>query len=97
MLCCVVLCCVVLCCVVLCCVVLCCVVLCSGIVLGEMYLSREILHYLKYFLCLKTCLLQCYELLRRRTNLDDCFIFVYFDKIVKALEGWFSFFIAYTV
>ena len=81
----------VLCCVVLCCVVLCCVVLCSRIVLGKRQLSRQILHYLKDFLCLKTCLLQCYELLRRRTNLDGCFIFVYFIRIVKTLGADFRF------
>ena len=81
-----------LCCVVLCCVVLCCVVLCSGIVSWKRYLSRQILHYLKYFLCLKTCLLQCYELLRRRTNFDDYRIFVHFDKIVKVLGQIFVFY-----
>ena len=76
----------------LCCVVLCCVV--SGIVLGKRQLSRELLHYLKDFVCLKTFSLQCYELLRRRSNFDAYRIFVYFERIVKALEGRFSFFIA---
>ena len=33
-----------------CCVVLCCVVLCSGIVLGEMYLSRGLLRTSQFFL-----------------------------------------------
>ena len=84
------------CCVVLCCVVLCCVVLCSRIVLGKRYLSREILHYLKDFLCLKTFSLQCYELLRRRTNFDTYRIFVYFERIVKVFVADFLFF-AYSV
>ena len=36
-------------------------------------------------------------LLRCKTNFDDYRIFVHFLRIVKALEGGFSFFIAYSV
>ena len=81
-----------LCCVVLCCVVLCCVVFreCTG---EKVFVKRDSA-LLERFCVSKTFSLQCYEHLRRRTNLDDRFNFVHFVRIVKALEGGFSFFIA---
>ena len=75
------------CCVVLCCVVLCCV---QGLYWGKGSCQDKFCIIWK-ILCLKTCLLQCYELLRRRTNLDGCFIFVYFIRIVKTLGADFRF------
>ena len=84
-----------LCCVVLCCVVLCCVVFrdCTG----EKVVVKRDSALLERFFVSENMFTPCYLLVRYRTNLDDCFILVYFDKIVKVLEGGFSFFIAYHV
>ena len=95
MLCCVVLCCVVLCCVVLCCVVLCCVVFKDGT--GEKAVVKRDSALLERFFVSETMFTPCYLLVRCRTNLDGCFIFVHFVRIVKVFEGRFSFFIAYSV
>ena len=49
---------------------------------------------LERFCVSETMFTPCYLLVQCRTNLDDYRIFVYFERIVKVLEGGFSFFIA---
>ena len=71
---------------------LCCVVFreCTG---EKAFVKRDSA-LLERFCVSETMFTPCYLLVQCRTNLDDYRIFVYFERIVKVLEGGFSFFIA---
>ena len=79
----------------LCCVVLCCVVFrdCTG---AKAVVKRDSALLERFFVS-ENMFTPYYLLVQCRTNLDDYRIFVHFLRIVKALEGGFSFFIAYSV